>query len=428
MDDPRPTGHEAAKPAPVRPATGSLPGETSTRPVASTRAGGWRWLVVALAVVLLAGGGWWFWSARTAKNAAAQTNRPAPAVPVEAAAAERMDLPLYLFGLGNVQPFNAVTVRSRVDGEIMRIAFQEGQMVKEGDVLIEIDPRPYRAALEQAVARKKQDEATIANTRRDLERLSGLGEFASRQQVDTQRAQVGSQSAQIAADQAAIDAAQTQLDYATIRAPISGRLGLRLVDQGNIVRATDQTGIVQIAQLQPISVILTAPQAQLPELQAALAAGPVEVTASTPAGGTVLDTGKLALINNEVDLASGTVRLKAVFDNAQNRLWPGLSVNTRLTIATLKGVTAVSDNAIQRGQDELFVFVVKDGKAEKRVVQVGPFTEGRAVVEKGLAPGETIVTAGQSRLQDGTRIEVRQPQGAAPSAVQATNTPATVTR
>ncbi len=429
MDDPRltrpdtPPGAEPVGPTPTRPATGGLPDGRGL----SRTGGGMRWIMACL-LLALAGGGGWYWSGRQAGGGAAVASRPAPGVPVEAAQAEMQDLPLYLFGLGTVQPFNSVTVRSRVDGEIIRIAFQEGQMVKESDVLAEIDPRPYRAALEQAIARKAQDEATVANTKRDLERLSGLGEFASRQQVDTQRAQVGSQTAQIAADQAAIDAARTQLDYATIRAPISGRLGLRLVDQGNIVRATDQTGIVQIAQLQPISVILTAPQAQLPELQAAMAQGPVEVTASAPAGSTVLDTGKLALINNEVDIASGTVRLKAVFDNRQNRLWPGQSVNTRLRVATLKGVTAVSDDAIQRGQNELFVFVVKDGKAEKRRVEVGPFTEGRAVIEKGLAPGETVVTAGQSRLQDGTRLEVRPPPDAKAPAVQAANGPATVTR
>src|SRR5439155_7414511 len=228
----------------------------------------------------------------------------------------------------------------------------------QGDLLAQIDPRPFGAALDQAKAKKAQDEANHANANLDLQRYTKLGEFATRQQTDTQRALVAQLTAQLAADDAAISNAQTQVDYATVKAPFSGIAGLRQVDVGNIVNAATQTGIVTIAQIEPIAVIFTAPEEQLPDIQAALATSPPKVIALSTDGKRVLSTGVLALINNQVDTSSGTIRLKAVFDNKDHALWPGQSVSTRLLIATLKEATVVPDDAVQHGTDGLYAFTV----------------------------------------------------------------------
>ncbi len=379
------------------------------------RSRGWVWGL--LLVLALAGGGAWYWQRGNAaaprqQDAAGQRAQPA-GIPVEVAAARKTDLPIYLDGLGTVQAFNTVLVRSRVDGELVKIAFQEGQMVKQGDLIAQIDPRPYQAALDQARAKKQQSEANLVSNKNDLDRtrqLAGRG-FAPQQQLDQQTSTVGSTTAQIAMDQAAIENAELQLGFTTIRAPISGRTGVRLVDQGNIVRASDQAGIVEIAQIDPISVLFTAPEQQLPGIARAMGRGPVKVIALSSDARESLAQGTLNLINNQVDPASGTVRLKAVFENADERLWPGLSVNTRLLVRTLRDVVTVPEDAIQRGPDELFVFVAKDdGTVEKRGVKVGPFSERQAVIEEGLASVERVVTLGQSRLQPGSRIQVVTPQ------------------
>jgi multidrug efflux system membrane fusion protein len=324
---------------------------------------------------------------------------------VKIAAAEKADFPVYLTGLGTVQGFNTVLVRTRVDGQINKIAFTEGQFVKEGDTLVEIDPRPFQAALDQAKAKKAQDEANLANAKLDLQRYTRLGEFATKQQTDTQRSQVAQLTAQIEADQAAIDNAQTQLDYATVKAPISGIVGIRQVDVGNIVNAATQTGIVSIAQIEPIAVIFTAPEDQLPDIKAALAASPPKVIALSTDGKKVLSTGTLALINNQVDTTSGTIRLKAVFDNKDHALWPGQSVSTRLLVATLKDATVIPDDAVQHGNDGLYAFSVNaDNKAELRRIKVTKSIDGRSVVDEGLSPGERVITSGQYRVQPGTLV------------------------
>ena len=382
------------------------------------------WTLVGLLIVAGAAGWWYRASLLPGRQGGARpvaAGEPARGgdarVPVEAAAVKITDVPIFLSGLGTAQAFNTVLIRSRVDGELIEIAFQEGQMVKEGDLLARIDPRPYQAALDQALAKKKQDEATIVSTKQDLARTQKLANqsFAPIQQLDQRTASVEAQTALIAADQALIDTARTQLDYATIRAPLSGRLGLRLVDQGNIVRAGDQTGIVEIAQLQPISVLFTAPEGQLRDIIAAKSAGDVRVDALAPDGRTVLGEGKLALINNTVDSASGTVRMKATFPNDDSKMWPGLSINTRLLVKTLTGVVTVPDNAVMRGQNELFVFAIgDDDTADKRVVKVGPITDGIAVILEGLKDGDRVVTAGQSRVQSGTRVEVPNGQAGRP--------------
>src|SRR6266536_4401977 len=328
-----------------------------------------------------------------------------PAVPVKIAPVEKADFPVYLTGLGTVQGFNTVLVRTRVDGQIDKIAFKEGQLVNQGDLLVQIDPRPFQAALDQAKAKKAQDQANLANANLDLQRFTKLGEFATRQQTDTQRSTVAQLTAQIAADDAAVFNAQTQLDYTTIKAPISGIAGLRQVDVGNIVNASTQTGIVTIAQIEPIAVIFTAPEDQLPDIKAALAVAPPKTIALSTDGKRVLSTGTLALINNQVDTTSGTIRLKAVFDNKDHALWPGQSVSTRLLVKTLKNATVVPDDAIQHGADGLYAYAVnQDNKAELRKVKVSQSIDGRSVVDDGLSPGQQVITAGQFKVQPGTLV------------------------
>ena len=367
-----------------------------------TRTIGWVLLIAAIA-----GAGYFGWQ-KVGAERSAQTAQKAPApkpVPVKIAAAEKADFPVYLTGLGTVQGFNTVLVRTRVDGQINKIAFKEGQFVKEGDTLVEIDPRPFQAALDQAKAKKQQDEANLANAQLDLQRFTRLGEFATKQQTDTQRAMVAQLTAQIAADQAAIENAQTQLDYATVKAPISGIVGIRQVDVGNIVNSATQTGIVSIAQIEPITVIFTAPEDQLPEIQAALAVSPPKVIALSTDGKKELSTGTLALINNQVDTTSGTVRLKAVFDNKDHALWPGQSVSTRLLIKTLKDATVVPDDAVQHGPSGLYAYAVNtENKAELRKIKVTNSIDGRSVVDEGLSPGQQVITAGQYRVQPGTLV------------------------
>src|SRR6266704_6441319 len=313
------------------------------------------------------------------KSASPTSNAP---VRVTVAPVEKADFPVYLTGLGTVQGFNMVVVRTRVDGQIDQIAFKEGQLVNQSDLLAEIDPRPFQAALAQAKAKKAQDEANLANADLDLQRYTKLGEFATRQQTDTQRSTVAQLTAQLAADDAAISNAQTQLDYTTVKAPISGVASLRQVDIGNIVNAATQTGIVTIAQIEPIAVIFTAPEDQLPDIQAALAVAPPKTIALSTDGKRVLSTGTLALINNQVDTTSGTIRLKAVFDNKDHALWPGQSVSTRLLVKTLKGATVAPDDAIQHGTEGLYAFTVsQENKAELRKIKVTRSIDGRSVVD-----------------------------------------------
>jgi multidrug efflux system membrane fusion protein len=365
-----------------------------------------RWILLLLAVAGLGYFGWQRFRGEDQATAAANAQKTARnAVRVSVAPVEKADFPVYLTGLGTVQAFNTVVVRSRVDGQIDKIAFKEGQLVRQGELLAEIDPRPYQATLDQAKAKKEQDEANLANANLDLQRYTKLGEFATRQQLDTQRSTVQQLTAQIAADTAAIANAQTQLDYTTIKAPISGVVGLRQVDLGNIVNAATQTGIVTITQIEPISVIFTAPEEQLPYINEAQAVAPLKTIAITTDGKKPLAEGALAVVNNQVDSTSGTIRLKAVFDNKDHALWPGQSVSTRLLVRTIKGATVAPDDAVQHGTDGLYAFVVnQDNKAELRKLKVGQSIDGRSVVEKGLSPGEQVITAGQYKVQSGTLV------------------------
>jgi membrane fusion protein, multidrug efflux system len=366
-----------------------------------------RWIALIVAVAALGFFGWQqYRGAAPGVQADNAQKRPAPpSVPVTIATVEKADFPAYLFGLGSVQAFNTVVVRTRVDGQIDKIAFQEGQLVKEGDILAQIDPRPYQAAFDQAIAKKAQDEANIANAKLDLHRFVSLGEFATKQQTDTQTSTVLQLTAQIAGDVAAIANTKTQLDYATIRAPLAGVTGFRLVDQGNIVNASTQTGIVTIAQIEPIAVIFTAPEEQLPEITAALASQPPKVIALSADGKRALSTGTLSLINNQVDVSSGTIRLKAIFENKDHALWPGQSVSTRLLVKTLKDAIVIPDDAIQHGSDGLYVFTVdQDNKANLRKIKASQSVDGRSVVDEGLTPGQRVITAGQYRVQPGSLV------------------------
>jgi multidrug efflux system membrane fusion protein len=364
---------------------------------------GWVLLIAAAA-----GAGYYGWHRHRNEQAAAAANAQKaqrPAVRVSIAPVEKADFPVYLTGLGTVQGFNTVLVRTRVDGQIDKVAFKEGQMVKQGDLLVEIDPRPYQATLDQAKAKKAQDEANLANANLDLQRYTKLGEFATKQQTDTQRSTVQQLTAQIAADEAAISNAQTQLDYTQVKSPISGVAGLRQVDIGNIVNASTQTGIVTIAQIEPIAVIFTAPEEQLPYINEGQAAQQLKVIAITTDGKKPLAEGTLAVVNNQVDSTSGTIRLKAVFDNKNHALWPGQSVSTRLLVKTLKDATVVPDNAIQHGTNGLYVYAVNaDGKAELHDVKVSQSIDGKSVIDEGLSPGQQVITAGQYKVSPGTAV------------------------
>lgn len=365
------------------------------------------WILVIAAVAASGYYGWQRYSAsQAAKAQAAQKGAPrVAAVPVSIAPVQKADFPVYLTGLGTVQGFNTVQVRTRVDGQIDKIAFTEGQMVKQGDLLVEIDPRPFQAVLDQAKAKKAQDEANLANANLDLQRYTKLGEFATRQQTDTQRSTVAQLTAQIAADEAAISNAQTQLDYTQVKSPITGVAGLRQVDIGNIVNASSQTGVVTIAQVEPITVIFTAPEDQLPYISEGQKSGELKVIAFTTDGKKTLAEGKLAVINNQVDTTSGTIRLKAVFDNKEHTLWPGQSVSTRLLVRTLKDATVVPDDAVLHSTNGLYAYTVgQDNKAEVRKLKVSYSIDGRSVVDEGLSAGQQVITGGQYKVQPGSLV------------------------
>jgi multidrug efflux system membrane fusion protein len=344
--------------------------------------------------------------------AEAQAPPPPALVPVQAARASRTDVPIQETGLGTVQAFNTVTVRARVDGELQKVVFSEGQMVKAGDQLAQIDPRPFQAQLEQAIAKKAQDEAQLGNAQLDLERSQALAtrQFATRQSVDTQRALVAQLEATVKGDEAAIENARVQLGYTRIAAPLGGRTGIRLVDQGNIVRTSDANGIVVITQLQPISVIFTLPENDLPAIFAAQARGPVTVTALSGDDKTELDRGTLALVDNQIDQATGTLRLKATFANRDNRLWPGQFVNVRVLLRTARGVLTLPPAAIQRGASGLFVYrIAADNAAQIQPVEVGLQDDQVAVVTAGLDAGDLVVTSGHYRVQPGAKVAVTEP-------------------
>lgn len=324
------------------------------------------------------------------------------------------DVPVTLDAVGTVQALNTVTVRSQVDGRLVELAFKEGQDVRRGDLLARIDPAVYQAQYDQAVAKKAQDEATLANARLDLQRYIALAttNAGSRQQADTQKALVAQLQAQVQADQAAIDNARAYLDYTTIRAPLDGRLGIRLVDQGNLIHASDATGIVVITQLRPIALVFNLPQQNLRAVTAAMARSEVPVEALEADNRTVIDRGRLEVVDNQVDQQTGTVKLKAVFPNEKLPLWPGGFVNVRLRTDILRQVVVVPTGAVQRGPNGPFVYAVEADKAVLRPVAITRQTEEITVLGSGVTPPEPVVTTGFARLTDGARVTVAKAEEA----------------
>jgi multidrug efflux system membrane fusion protein len=342
--------------------------------------------------------------------AEAQTPPPtAPGVPVTAGAVAAADVPVFLNALGTVQAYNMVTIRSRVDGQIVKVAFNEGQDVKAGSPLIEIDPRPFQAALDQAQAAKAKDEAQLTGAQLDLARYSqlvGTG-YQTRQSYDQQKALVGQLQASIKADEAQIETARLNLGYADIRAPFDGRLGIRMVDVGNMVRATDATGLITISQLKPIFVSFTVPQEHLHKIHEKQAGGDLTVLAYGGDNKTQLSEGKLTVIDNAIDQPTGTIRLKGTFANTDERLWPGEFVNVRLILSVHKGAPTVPAQTVQDGPNGRYAYVIKeDNTVERRTVEVSAVQDGIAVITKGLSIGDRVVVDGQYRLTNGARVKV----------------------
>jgi membrane fusion protein, multidrug efflux system len=330
-------------------------------------------------------------------------------VPVLASIAKTADVPVYFDGVGTAKALNTVTVRSQVDGKLIKIFFTEGQDVEKGFVLAKIDPVVYQAAYDQTVAKKAQDEAQLANAKLDLERYTRLAvtNAVNKQQLDTQRAMVAQLVAQVQLDKAAIDNARAILSYTDVEAPISGRTGIRQVDQGNIIKAADATGIVILTQLRPISIFFNLPQQELPELNKAFAEGTLPVDALGADGKTALDTGKVVVIDNQIDQTTGTVKLKAEFPNVSLQLWPGQFVNVRVLIDTLRQVVVVPTAAIQRGPNGTFVYVIKDDSTVTvRGVTLAQQEDVQSVIADGLQPGERVVTTGFARLTEGMLVTV----------------------
>ena len=329
--------------------------------------------------------------------------------PVLTSPVSTADVPITADVLGTIQATNSVTVKSQVDGKLVEIDFREGQDVKKGDLIARIDPATYKALYDSAVAKKAQDEAQLANAQVDLVRYQKLAEtqYGSHQQADTQKALVAQYTGQLAQDQASIDDTKATLDYATIRSPIDGRTGIRIVDQGNIVHASDTTGIVTIAEIKPIAAIFNLPQQWLRQVNAAQARGNLKLEALDGDNGAVLDTGTLQVIDNTVDQTTGTVKMKGSFPNANGQLWPGQFVNLRLYVDTLHDVVVVPTPAVQRGPDGAFVYVVKDDKVAMTKVTTGRQTETVTVLTAGLAPPADVVTTGFTRLTDGAKVSTR---------------------
>jgi multidrug efflux system membrane fusion protein len=370
---------------------------------------GWIWILV---LIVLAVGGYYFYKSRGSSESKAA---PAPGargtqgpVSVAVVPALKQDVPYYLSGLGSVTPFNTVTVKSRVDGQLQKVYFKEGQFVREGDLLAEIDPRPFQVALEQMDGQLARDQATLNNAKVDFGRYDQLHKegVIAQQQVDTQKATVDQLGGAIRADQAQIDNEKLQLVYCRITAPLSGRVGLRLVDQGNMIHASDPNGLVVITQVQPIATLFTLPEDNLQDVIQHMKSEELGVEAYSRDDQTKLATGKLVTVDNQIDPTTGTVRFKAVFDNHDLSLWPNQFVNIRLMLAVRKNAIVIPLAAVQRGTQGSYVYTVSDGKANLQPVKVD-LTQGNiSLIASGVSAGDQVVVDGQDRLQPGAAVEV----------------------
>lgn len=371
-----------------------------------------RWLI-ALVLIGAAGGAYWLQRSEIAPIAI-KTSAAPEQIPVVAGPAAAIDLPIWLSGVGAVQPLNVVTVKVRVDGQIDRVDFEEGQYVKAGDLLAQIDPRPFQAALKRTEATRLKDQAQLNNAKVDLERYAKLASTGSApsQQVDTLKAQVAALEATIAADQADIDSARLQFEFATITSPVAGRVGFRLVDPGSIVHASDAGGLVTITQIDPISAVFSLPQDNLQDVLAGFAKGSLQVDAYSRDGGQRLATGELVFVDSQIDATNGMFKLRANFANGDHALWPGQFISARVLLRTDRNVTATPARAIQRGQDRKYVYVVKPDKTVAvQTVETGPTIDGVTVVTSGLSPGDEVVFDGQSRLSPRASVSVKPAPG-----------------
>ncbi|HTP83134.1 MAG TPA: efflux RND transporter periplasmic adaptor subunit [Alphaproteobacteria bacterium] len=365
-------------------------------------------IVIALGLVVLILVGGFYWLRQGSERAQAQ-RAPNRAVPVTVVAAARQDVPIYLTGLGTVQATFTVGIHSQVDGKLDQVLFTEGQHVKKGDLLAKIDPRFFEAALSSAKAKQAQDAANLVSYEKDMVRLKELmaKNYSTQQAIDQQQAKVDSTKAAIQADKAAIDSAQTQLDYASITAPSDGRMGMRLIDPGNVVHAGDQANIAMLTLTQPIAVVFTLPERTLDDVREAMARGAVQVIAYDRDNKKALGTGTLQTIDNMIDQTTGTYRLKASFANEDERLWPGEFVNARLQVATAANAIVIPNAAVQRGPDGLFTWVITSKNiAEPHPIETGPAAGAITIVTSGLNEGDKVVTDGQYKLQTGALVTI----------------------
>jgi multidrug efflux system membrane fusion protein len=384
-------------------------GEFPKQLLAKARGSKRRTLAIGAVLLVVIGALYYVFGGPTSQQRRANRFAAEGPVPVVVATVSRADVPVYLDAVGTIKALNTVTVSPQVDGKLLSVNYKEGQDVKKGDILARIDPVIYQAQLDQAVAKKAQDEAQLSNSKLDLERYEKLAatNAINKQQADTQRALVAQNTAIVQADQAAIENAQATLGYTTITAPLDGRTGIRQVDEGNIVRAANALAIVVITQLKPISVMFNLPQQDLPQVNTAFGKGPLAVDALRSDNDAVIDRGSLKVVDNQVDQTTGTVKLKAEFPNTDLQLWPGQFVNIRLLIDTLKQVVVIPTGAVQRGPNGTFVFVVKDDDTvATRPIVVQKQDETQTVVKSGLDSNERVITTGFVRLTDGSKVSI----------------------